>query len=199
MITIDPYYDTGMYLKAIEALEFNHVEYREYIDIRSKLWYIDIPSAATLKCDKLTNDRYLVEKIRPLVVTEKPGITRKPGDTSLERYLNNDCIHEFKAAGRSGVFAFICNENDAMNLSTMTNHKIYWYGMYSVGLGICVCQDQPPLAYRTIMVPVLTGMFDVEIRKQLLNYRWYLRKYTKQPYFKNGRFFGFPGTRPRDY
>lgn len=200
MITLDPYYQTSEYLKALEAMDFNSVYYTEYIDIRSKLWYLDIEgvdTAVTHKSKECENDRYLVQKVRSLEEIEETFLARKPGDTSLERYLSNDCLEELKSRGRSAVYAFLAPANDAQKLSL--NGKIWWFGRHIANLGVCVSELQPPLVYKAIMAPVEAGLFDVEIRKNLLEYRTFLRKYTKQPYFWNGRFYGFRGRKIYDY
>lgn len=199
MITLDPFYTVPEYLEALEALEFNDIEYWEYIDTRSKLWYLDLDSAVTHKCLDCANDRYLVPKVHPLEVLEEPALKRRAGDTSLERYLSNDFILETHQSGHSAVYVFLSTANDAQRLSDQTGHKIWWFGRYFNGLGVCACVAQPPITGKVIMAPLEAGLFDVEVRRQLLEYRGFLRKYTKQPYFLNGRFYGYKGRRIYDY
>lgn len=200
MITLDPFYSVPEYIDALEAMDFNGVQYREYIDIRTKLWYIDIDNAVTHKALKCKNTHLLAAKVLPVIAADEPNLKRRPGDTSLARYLVNDCMHEFMSANVDSVYAFLANANDAAALSTTTGQKIWWFGRYGAGgTGACVCEMMPPKVYRSIMVPVAAGIFDTEINARLFNHQYYLRKYSRQPYFHAGKFYGYAGSKPGDY
>ena len=199
MITLDPFYDVNRYLSALGALRFNHIDYNEYIDIKTKLWYLDIESAVTMKCSPADSTRFIVEKTRPLVETDVKYIERKAGDTSLERYLENDCIRELRMQGHSAAIVMNMTAQEAEKLSTEVSSKIWWFGNYANDINICVCSEQLPTSAKAIMAPVMAGNFDLEIHKRMFNYKYYLRKYIKQPYFKNGFFVGFRGLKPQHY
>lgn len=199
MISLDPYYSVAEYHDALDAMEFNDVSFHEYIDTRTKQWYIDLRSTPTHKYMSCKNDMYLVEKVRPLEVLDEEHIKRKPGDTSLDRYLASDCITELAMSGRSVAYAFVTTLPEVQKLSRDSQYKIWWFGKYLNGTCICACEANPKVPGKTIMVPPQVALFDIEIRKRLLEYRDFLRKYTKQPYFKGGKFYGFRGRKPFDY
>ena len=201
MITLDPFYSVSEYLDALDALRFNDIDFNEYIDLRSKLWYIDIDNAVTHKFFECHNDRLLAQKVRPLETGDEKALERRVGDTSLERYLDNDCLEELRTAGHSATYVFLTNANEAATLSTKTGLKIWWFGRYLNGQCICACARPPVglISGKIAMVPTEVGLFDVETRRLLLEYRDFLRKYTKQPYFKDGRFYSTRGRRVYDY
>lgn len=199
MITLDPFYSVAEYLKAVDAMKFNGVDYWEYIDIRYKTWYLDIDNAVTHKCLECVMDKYLVPKVRPLDARDEAFLERKSGETELSRYLDNDCLRELKQYVLGYAYAFLISPSEVLNLSLQTNVKIWWFGKYSNGLGLCVSTAPPATCYKVTEVPLKTGKFDIEIRKSLLDYRGYVRKYSKQPYFLNGQFYGYKGRKMFQY
>ena len=89
MITLDPFYSVSEYLDALDALRFNDIDFNEYIDLRSKLWYIDIDNAVTHKFFECRNDRLLVQKVRPLEVGDEQAAEQHPGNAHLDfRHLH---------------------------------------------------------------------------------------------------------------
>lgn len=200
LVTLDPYYQVPEYLKALDAMDFNRVTYTEYIDIKSKLWYLDIEgvdTAVTHKSDECLNDRWLVPKVNALESIEELALRRRVGGTSLSRYLSNDFIDELRSQDRDECYVFLASAADAQKLSSDT--KVWWFGRHVQDLGVCASTRQPPAVLKTAKAPVDVGLFDVVVRRELLNYRCFLRKYTKQPYFISGRFFGYKGRRIYDY
>lgn len=194
MITLDPWYTVEEYQAAVDALKYNRVNFNEYIDIRSKQWFIDIPSAPTHKYMTCTNDRYLVKTITVLDYNELAQYRRQPG-TDVERFLNNDCIVDFSKS-HSAAYAFTIKASDAQSLSKKC--KVYWFGMYgNIGVGVSTCY--PTMAHKVTSVPLIIGNFDTVIRKELFGYKYYLKKYTHQPYFLDGKFYSWRGKRVYDY
>lgn len=170
-------------------MDFNRVIYTEYIDIRSKLWYLDIEgvdTAVTHKSDECLNDRWLVPKANALEPIEELALRHRAGDTSLSRYLTNDFIDELRSQDYDECYVFLASAVDVQKLSSDT--KVWWFGRDVQDLGVCASVRQPPAVLKTAKAPVEVGLFDVVVRRDLLNYRCFLRKYTKQPYFIGGRF-----------
>ena len=137
MITLDPFYSVREYLDALDALRFNDIDFNEYIDLRSKLWYIDIDNAVTHKfCGSCNRIRLTSEgMIKPCLQYDTGVDLRKilraedQTDEELREALQSAVFrkpsgHRFSAPGTGEGKDNEGNETAAMPLETREMSQI---------------------------------------------------------------------------
>jgi len=196
--TIDPYVSINEYNQSLQALENNKIKYTEFIALIGDFnWFLSLENnqkPIMINYDLMSGTEWknAVSKVKPLTPNDIYLLYRRIGKKEIARYVENDV---FKKAKKSNNIVFkIKNKEEMINLSKLYG-EIYPLGVYlngSIRLGICfnpeIKNSITPDRILLEMGTHKTGELEKTINFKILRNQDKIIKYTKTPYWKNGKF-----------
>ena len=196
--TIDPYVSINEYNQALQALENNNIKYTEFIALMGDYnWFLSLENGQKpimMNYDSMSGTEWknAVSKTKPLTPNDIYVLYRRTGKKDVSRYVDNDVF--LKAKKSDSIIFKIKNKEEMMNLSKMYG-EIYPLGVYlngSMRLGICFNKEiKNSLTPDRIVLEMgkhKTGDLEKAINFKVLRNQDKIIKYTKTPYWKNGKF-----------
>lgn len=200
-ITIDPFYSVQFYNECLEALKNNGIEYKEYISIKPPYnWVLEIDQyPIMLNYEELNNShlKFLVNKITPLTDNESYLLYRRDKDKNnpnLDRFVLNDSFGACKKE-EYGILFNAKGRDHLLDLSKDFPDKIWYMGKYyNNRYRVCLSDNKMIKNYidkDDILLEYTGGdiySFEAEFNWKVLRNNDILVKYTKTPFFKNGKY-----------
>jgi hypothetical protein len=197
--TIDPYTTINEYNQALQALENNNIKYDEYISLIGNYnWFLTLENGQKpimINYDSMTGNewKHAVSKVKPLVSNDIYLLYRREGKKDVSKYIENDVFR--KARKNKNIIFQVKNREEMVQLSKLFG-EIYPLGVYlngSIRLGICFDPEIKSflLPDRILLElgPHKQGALEKLINYKILRNQDKIIKYTKTPYWKNGKFY----------
>lgn len=198
MFTIDEYYDINGYIEGVQALKNNGVEYKEYILAKAPFhFYINTKNLPIMvNYDILPNNlqQYIVNKVEPTTPSEEYLLARKDsfdGKKGLKEYTLNKYMERINKE-EYACFFNIQNKTQALELSD-TLGTIVYFGKYynNTKVGLCynkMIKNLVPLDQILVEKKKDATQMELDLNYKVFRLNDRLRKFTEQPYFKNGKY-----------
>jgi hypothetical protein len=197
--TIDPYVSVTEYNQSLQALENNKIEYTEFISLFGNYnWYLSLEDnqrPIMINYDPLnrTNWTKVLSKVKPLTTNDIYLLYRRGEKSDISRFVDNDWTSEAK--NKNSIVFTIQSKEELFKLSKLYG-KIYPLGTYingSIKLAICFNEEIKnsivPSRIKLEMKKHKTGQLELKINDKILRNIDKIIKWTKTPYFENGKFY----------
>jgi hypothetical protein len=197
--TIDPYVSIAEYNQSLQALENNNIAYTEFISVFGNFnWYLSLDKnqkPIMINYDSMDKTTWtkVLSKVKPLTSNDMYLLYRRGEKANIARYVENDV---FKEAKNKKSIVFTLKSKEELFELSKTYGKIYPLGVYyngSIKLGISfnteIKNGLIPSRIKLEMGPHKTGELEIAINNKVLRYQDKIIKWTKTPYFKDGKFF----------
>jgi len=197
--TIDPYTSILQYNESLQALQNNGIDYTEYISLLApRNWYLSIEKnqrPIMINYDNIdgTNWTKLVSKTKPLTANDIYLLYRRGKKSDIGDYIENDWLRT--ARKKDSIVFIIKNKEETLKLSKMYG-IIYPIGVYlNGGIKLAICFNKEiknsitPDRIKLEMGPHNIGDLEVKINYKILRNQDKIQKWTRTPYFKDGKFY----------
>jgi len=197
--TIDPYTTINEYNQALEALKNNGIDYTEFISVFGDYkFYLSLENnqhPIMINYDKMDNTTWTrcVSKTKPLYANDIYLLYRRGEKSDIARYVENDV---FKMARKEQSIVFKISTKEEFYSLSRAFGTIYPLGVYFNG-GIKLAISFNPEIKNALtknrilleMGPHKVGRLEAEINYKALRNQDKIIKWTKTPYFKDGKFY----------
>lgn len=207
IFTIDPFTSISQYNEALHALENNKIGYREWISTFTPYdFYLSTNGGEKpimVNYDTIGRTEWIkvVSKVQPLTTNDVYLLYRRPDkQKNIDLYINNDV---FRKAKKSNNIVFDYKNKEQLGSLSKSYGPIYPLGHYMNGrhkLAISFNKNiKNVLMPSDILLEIGShkdGELEVQINYKIFRNQDKLEKWSKTPYFDNGKFHPISPTSP---